>query len=292
MRQSKPLRMIPTSAGYDPNDLAKIIESLQKGSVACITGAGCSTESGIPDYRSPEGSYSKGYKPMTHQDFMNSEFQRKRYWARSTMSWPGFKAKQQNACHESVDAMLENKALSCLITQNVDSLHKHPDTVHLHGRLNSVRCMECKSVHDRDAFQDQMLELNPVMLEMNVGGDRFERSDGDVEFENKDVFTNFNIPPCGTCGSRVMKPNVVLFGDSVPLPTVDHCMERVSHSSAVLCLGTSLMVYSSWRFVKLASKLDLPIYVVNIGPTRADNILDVKLETRVSEVLPIILHSI
>ena len=279
---SGPFR-VPSGDDVSPAQLDRLADSVAQGSVLCVTGAGCSTESGIPDYRSPHGSYSLGYKPMTHMDFMKRDAQRSRYWARSYVTWPAFQLRRPNECHKGVAALQEMGLVSSVITQNVDGLHGTEGIVDLHGRLDKVVCMDCGTESSRNVWQADLATYNPTVavdetMELN-------RSDGDSEI-GKELERSFRVPPCRACASLMTKPHVVLFGDTVPKLRVEHCHSLVERSSSVLVLGTSLEVYSSWRFVKAAVALGRPVNIVNIGSTRADDLATEKVAARVGSVLP------
>ena len=271
--------------------LARIIDTLDAGKVLCITGAGCSTESGIPDYRSPNGSYSVGYKPMTHAQFMRSEAQRKRYWVRAFLSWPSFGSKQQNECHTGLHALQTRGHIEHIITQNVDGLHGREGVTDLHGRLDEVRCMDCGHVSSRAQWHNDTIAHNPELAARLDPSLPLDRSDGDAEVGDGDIDA-FKVPPCRECGGLMTKPNVVLFGDTVPHSRVDACYDLVGDAKSVLVCGTSLAVFSSWKFIKRAQERSLPVTIINIGPTRADAIATAKIDVRVGEALPILLQRV
>eukprot|EP01023_Acetabularia_acetabulum_P035305 TRINITY_DN33305_c0_g1_i1.p1 TRINITY_DN33305_c0_g1~~TRINITY_DN33305_c0_g1_i1.p1 ORF type:complete len:377 (-),score=53.43 TRINITY_DN33305_c0_g1_i1:228-1190(-) len=274
-------------------------------SVAVLTGAGVSTESNIPDYRGPNGAYTTGFKPMTHQEFISSESKRQRYWSRSYVGWPKFSNVQPNDAHISLARLQENSWINSIMTQNVDRLHQKggaKNVLELHGTTHEVVCLGCKDIDDREQFQKTMTKLNPQLAglvnNLNNGSrerklqiDRkgedvrmpVQRPDGDVELVDAGV--GLVIPPCQNCGSLDLKPNVVFFGDSVPVEAVEAAKKAVVDNQALLVLGSSLMVYSAFRLVKLAQQLGKKIAVVNVGDTRADDIVDFKVQARVGEVL-------
>lgn len=203
-------------------------------SIVTITGAGISTVSGIPDYRGPEGSYSKGYKPMTHQDFVKKELQRKRYWTRSTFGWVRFSAAQPNEAHRSLVRLEQQGIVRHLITQNVDRLHAkagHQHSTDLHGRIDRVRCMCCQGTLPRDSMQELLLQSNPVLADMLAEqqlNPTQMRSDGDMELQFDD-YAQIQLPYCQACGpdKGILKPDVVLFGDNVPLDRVENLYREV-----------------------------------------------------------------
>ena len=274
-------------------DLSSVRNLLRGGNVTCITGAGCSTESGIPDYRSPQGSYSRGYKPMTQNAFMTSEFQRKRYWIRSIHSWESFSGKKPNNCHITLDKLCDNGSLNKIITQNVDGFHRHKNTIPLHGELAKIICAKCGVKGSRYDFQKELKAANPNLVG-NINPDLpLNRSDGDVDLDlSTEKIDSFNIPPCHSCGSLFTKPDVVLFGGVVPEAVVNSVYETLDTSSGILVLGSSLQVYSAWRFVKYMIKKEKPLHIINIGPTRGDKFAATKIEHHVTAVLPKIASSI
>jgi NAD-dependent SIR2 family protein deacetylase len=245
-----------------------------------LTGAGISTDSGIPDYR---GAGRVARHPLTFDEFMGSEQNRVRYWARSFVGWSRVALANPNQGHFALakSAQVEN-----LITQNVDGLHQRAGSksvLELHGRLDRVICTGCGEILSRSEFDARIANLNPnVPREQNV---EFT-PDGDAEVE---VGQNFRVPNCAGCGSH-FKPDVVFFGEQVPTARVETAGRWVSEAEGLLIAGTSLTVNSGLRLVKAAKKLNLPIVIVNLGETRADLLADVKLNASTSEVLELILR--
>mmetsp|Transcript_12802 Transcript_12802/g.16821 ORF Transcript_12802/g.16821 Transcript_12802/m.16821 type:complete len:401 (+) Transcript_12802:49-1251(+) len=260
--------------------------------ITVLTGAGCSTDSGIPDYRGPNGSYSRGYKPMVHDQFMRSEYHRKRYWARTSLGWEKFSAAKPNPTHFSLAQLESIGKIQALITQNVDGLHQKAgsrNVIDLHGRNDKVICMNCGLKSSRRILQQQLQLMNPSWLEQYrrfVDDPNSRRSDGDVAIEAKD-FDEFQLPCCQRC-QGVLKPDVVFFGDNVKKPVVEEAYDYVHNSDAMLVVGTSLMVYSGFRFVKRAQDLGIPIAVINMGETRADKeqVPHYKFKSNSSVLLP------
>jgi NAD-dependent SIR2 family protein deacetylase len=238
-----------------------------------LTGAGCSTDSGIPDYRDENGDW-KRTRPVMFQAFMGDLHTRRRYWARSLVGWRRFGHAQPNDAHRALARLGQQGRTEVLVTQNVDGLHQSagsPDVIDLHGRLDQVRCMGCERRSGREELQRRLLDLNPSWDRL----DARDAPDGDADLDGLD-FSAFDIPACGHCGG-ILKPDVVFFGESVPRERVTAAMEAVERADAVLVIGSSLMVYSGYRFAHAASKAGKPIAAVNLGRTRADELLALKV---------------
>ncbi|KNY08774.1 MAG: NAD-dependent protein deacetylase [Achromobacter sp.] len=239
-----------------------------------LTGAGVSTDSGIPDYRDTDGEWKRS-PPMTLQTFMGNELSRARYWARSMVGWRRFGQVQPNESHLALARMQARGLVSVLVTQNVDGLHEAAgsrDVVDLHGRLDQVRCMNCDWRGGRADWQDRLQNGNPAWVLL----DATDAPDGDADLEGED-FSQFMVPPCPRCGG-IVKPDVVFFGETVPRERVDRANAGLASADAVLVVGSSLMVYSGYRFVTAASRNGMPIAAINLGRTRADNLLTLKVE--------------
>jgi NAD-dependent SIR2 family protein deacetylase len=261
------------------SDLSAFIGAHEK--LFVLTGAGCSTGSGIPDYRDGSGAWKRN-PPVTFAAFMGSEAVRKRYWARSLLGWEKISAAAPNACHRALAALESLGKISLLVTQNVDGLHQaagSENVVDLHGRMDGLRCMGCGAAASRRQFQAELARLNPEF----VGLAAARAPDGDADLEGVD-FSRFIVPPCPAC-SGVQKPNVVFFGESVPRERVDAAYRAVRDADAVLVVGSSLMVYSGFRFVDEAARLGKPCAAVNLGRTRADGLLALKVEADCAEAL-------
>jgi NAD-dependent SIR2 family protein deacetylase len=249
-----------------------------------LTGAGCSTDSGIPDYRDAEGQWKRA-QPVTYQAFMGEYATRQRYWARSLLGWPRFVAAQPNGVHRALATLEDRGQVSLLLTQNVDRLHQAAgsgDVVDLHGRLDVVRCMGCERRTPREAFQHELIARNPGWLELEAG----VAPDGDADLEAD--FAAFDIPACAHC-SGVLKPDVVYFGENVPRERVQAAQHALAHSDAMLVVGSSLMVYSGFRFAQWAHKSGTPIAALNRGRTRADDLLSLKVEHDCADALAFLL---
>ena len=240
-----------------------------------LTGAGVSTDSGIPDYRGP-GSVARS--PMTYQEFLESEANRRRYWARAHVGWSRMRSVQPNATHQWLAERQES--LTGLITQNVDTLHEragHRDVIDLHGRIDRVRCLDCTALAERTTVHQRLERLNPGWSEL----DATVLPDGDVGLEATDGFI---VASCEHCAGR-LKPDVVFFGESVPKEVVARCFSLVDHAEALVVLGSSLQVMSGLRFVRHAAKRGIPIVIVNRGATRGDDLATVKIDGGVAETL-------
>jgi NAD-dependent SIR2 family protein deacetylase len=246
-----------------------------------LTGAGCSTDSGIPDYRDHDGEWKRA-QPVMFQPFMNDEHTRKRYWARSLVGWRHFRRAKPNGAHCALADLEREGRIELLVTQNVDCLHEAAgsrNVVDLHGRLDAVRCMSCSQRERREDFQQRLLALNPAWAQL----DAREAPDGDADLEGRD-FTAFIVPACGYCGG-ILKPDVVFFGESVPRDRVDRAMRGIQDADAMLVVGSSLMVYSGYRFAQAAAEAGKPIAAVNLGRTRADHLLALKVSQPCAEAL-------
>lgn len=248
--------------------------------VMILTGAGVSTDSGIPDYRDGDGAW-KRKQPVQHGEFMESLHARQRYWGRSLLGWPVIRNARPNAAHQHI-AELERRGHSrLLVTQNVDRLHQKAGTqsvMDLHGRADEVICMQCQGRSTRDAVHDRCAGLNPDFGEYSVAA----APDGDADLEVD--FTDFRIADCEDCGG-ILKPDVVFFGDYVPRPRVEHALDTLEQSDGLLVIGSSLMVYSGFRYCRYASEWGKPIATLNLGRTRADPLVETKLNAPITDTL-------
>lgn len=271
---------ISAALGYSI-DFAR--EKLAGKQIAVLTGAGISTDSGIPDYRG-EGRVAR--HPMTFETFMQSEQAQRRYWARSFVGWSRIAQAEPNAGHFALAQFEASGLLSGIITQNVDGLHQGAGSkavLDLHGRLNRVRCMRCSLVISREEMDLWLSELNPGLQK----DDSVEFSpDGDAEIE---ATAQFRFPGCPACAG-VLKPDVVFFGESVAPQLVEKAFNLVDRASALLVAGSSLSVNSGFRFAKHAHKQGKPLVIVNLGPTKADELASVKLVGNTSLVLQRLLN--
>ncbi|WP_393063275.1 NAD-dependent protein deacetylase [Streptomyces sp. LN549] len=247
-------------------DLEPVADALSTGGVLVLSGAGISTESGIPDYRGEGGSLSR-HTPMTYQDFTGSAQARRRYWARSHLGWRTFGRARPNAGHRAVAAFERHGLLSGVITQNVDGLHQaagSKDIVELHGSLDRVVCLSCHAFSSRRELARRLEEANtgfdPVAAAINP--------DGDADLTDEQV-GDFRVVSCSVCGG-ILKPDVVFFGEAVPPPRVEHCRELVHGAASLLVLGSSLTVMSGLRFVRQADRAGKAVLIINRDLTRGD----------------------
>lgn len=249
--------------------------------VFVLTGAGCSTGSGIPDYRDREGQWKRA-QPVTYQAFVGDPAVNARYWARSFVGWPRVAAAQPNAAHYAIARWQERGTVSALVTQNVDGLHQRagsPMAIDLHGRLDAVVCLSCSAARPRTELQSWLAERNPEW----AGLEAETAPDGDADLDDRD-FSAFRVPACPHCGG-MLKPDVVFFGENVPRPRYLQAQQALLDSDAVLVAGSSLMVYSGYRFVRAAHEAGLPIAIVNRGRTRADDLASLKIDADVGAAL-------
>lgn len=246
-----------------------------------LTGAGISTGSGIPDYRDRNGGW-KGATPIQHQDFINQLAKRRRYWARSMAGWPPVARATPNPGHHAIARLGGLGRLSLLVTQNVDGLHQAAGSrgvVDLHGRLDRVICLVCDTRISRHRVQDMLIEANRGWLH---DADAM-RPDGDIELGDVD-YEAFNVPACPVCGGT-LKPDVVFFGGAVPGARVTRSWTGLAGADAVLVAGSSLMVWSGFRFVREAARNGLPILSINRGHTRADDLITQRIDGDCGAVL-------
>ncbi|BFI95656.1 MAG: NAD-dependent protein deacetylase [Rhodanobacter sp.] len=239
-----------------------------------LTGAGCSTASGIPDYRDRDGQW-KRTPPVTYAAFMQEAHTRQRYWARSLVGWRRFGRAQPNATHRALVELERLGRIERLVTQNVDGLHQRAGStgvVDLHGRLDAVRCMSCEWRGPRQEFQLALLARNPDWANLDAA----DAPDGDADLENQD-FASFSVPPCPHCAG-IVKPDVVFFGENVPRERVAAAMDACRSADAMLVVGSSLMVYSGYRFAHAAAQAGKPVAAVTLGRTRADALLALKVD--------------
>jgi NAD-dependent SIR2 family protein deacetylase len=264
-------------------DSVEALASLFRGRrLVVLTGAGCSTESGIPDYRGP-GTRARARNPIQHREFLTKPEVRARYWARSLLGWPRFSSARPNAAHEALAAMEREGRVLGLITQNVDRLHHVAGSqrvIELHGALARVRCLDCEAVEPRAELQDRLLALNPGFAERSAE----LLPDGDAELPLEAVRA-FLVADCTRCGGT-LKPDVVFFGDNVPPPTVEAAFSLLEQGDALLVVGSSLAIYSGFRFLQRAVDRHMPVGVINIGECRGVELVDVRVEARAGEVLP------
>jgi NAD-dependent SIR2 family protein deacetylase len=266
-------------------------EFVGRGAACVLSGAGLSTESGIPDYRGPSGAL-RARLPMTLAEFRGSAAARQRYWARAHIGWRRLAAAQPNAGHLAVAALQQAGVLRGIITQNVDGLHQAAGArgvIELHGTLDRVVCLECGARSTRDALDGRLRAANPD-LDWDGVAVAASNPDGDVELSDEQV-ARFRLVGCECCGGDLLKPDVVFFGENVPRPRVQRCFELVEGSACLLVLGSSLTVMSGLRFVHRARQEGIPVAIVNQGATRGDPFADLKLDAALGEVLPALVRA-
>ncbi len=249
--------------------------------VFVLTGAGCSTESGIPDYRGLDGEW-KRQRPIEFQPFVRDPLMRSRYWARSLIGWRSFGRADPNDAHLALADWEKRGTVRLLVTQNVDGLHQSAGSrrvIDLHGRLDRVRCLTCRHGSARDAWQSHLAGLNAAW----TGLDAPVAPDGDADLDGLD-FSGFVVPPCPRCGG-VVKPDVVFFGENVPPWRHTQATGALADSDAMLVVGSSLMVHSGYRYALAAHRRGIPIVAVNLGRTRADHLLTLKVAAAASTTL-------
>jgi NAD-dependent SIR2 family protein deacetylase len=262
--------------------VAVLADLMAGGGTVVLSGAGISTESGIPDYRGPDGALTR-HTPMTYQTFVADPAARSRYWARSYLGWRRISAARPNAGHHAVARLYRRGLLAGIITQNVDGLHQSAgaaDVTELHGSLFRVTCLRCGDTIARQQFDVWLREANPH-FDARVTA---VNPDGDVDLPPEQL-DGFRVVDCPVCGG-VVKPDVVFFGETVPAPRVGACFELVEGARLLLVLGSSLTVMSGRRFVLRAAKLGIPVAIVNRGTTRGDAYAAVTVDAALGAVLP------
>jgi len=250
-----------------------------------LTGAGMSTDSGIPDYRGPDAPTRM---PMTIGEFRSGPAARQRYWARSHLGWQRMHQASPNAGHRALADLQHHGAVGSVVTQNVDGLHQRAGTarvIDLHGRIDRVICLDCHAISSRADLHARLTAANP---DFGDGLRLTHRPDGDVELTDTG---NFVLVGCRSCGGD-LKPDVVFFGENVPPDRVAECYQLVEGAAALLVLGSSLTVQSGLRFVRRAHRLGTPVAIVNRGATRGDEFADLKLDAGCSELLTQVLSRI
>ena len=249
-----------------------------------ITGAGISRGSGIQTYRDEAGKW-KSNSPIQHSEFLTKETARKRYWARSYIGWPNVASAKPNNGHKSLNILESKGFVSTLVTQNVDRLHQkagHKRVTDLHGRLDQVVCMDCGLLFSRHEIQTWLVKNNPNIVHMKTSKNSL-RPDGDAEVSEAYV-EELKVPECPQC-KGLLKPNVVFYGSTVSKEIVNYLFDRLRKAKALLIVGSSLMVYSSFRFCKYARENDVPVICINQGLTRGDDLFSLKVDRDCSEVL-------
>jgi NAD-dependent SIR2 family protein deacetylase len=246
-----------------------------------LTGAGCSTESGIPDYRDAGGEWKRP-PPIMFQEFVGNERARKRYWARSLAGFRRLRCARPNEAHHSLAVLEKRGQVAQLVTQNVDGLHQaagSEQVIDLHGRIDTVLCLGCGRRSSREQLQLELERRNPAFAALEA----VEAPDGDADLEDV-AFETFDVPVCDGCGG-LLKPDVVFFGEGVPRERVHRAMDAIERSDAMLVVGSSLMVYSGYRFVRAMADTGKPIAAINLGRTRADDLITLKVAERCTTAL-------
>jgi NAD-dependent SIR2 family protein deacetylase len=260
-----------------------LVDLVGGGDVVVLSGAGLSTDSGIPDYRGATGRLRR-HTPMTYQTFLRDPRGRHRYWARSYVGWRQIRSARPNAGHHAIADLQAAGLLGGVITQNVDGLHQAAgarDVVELHGGLDRTVCLDCGDVAARAGLDERLRAANP-----HFGPHTDEvNPDGDAELAD-DVLDGFVMVGCLACGGGPLKPDVVFFGETVPRDRVERCFALVENAGSLLVLGSSLTVMSGYRFVLRAAKRGIPVGIVTEGPTRGDQKADVRVDGPLGTVLP------
>jgi len=270
------------ASGTESDRAGDLIRRLfEDGSVVVLTGAGLSTSSGIPDYRDGDGQWKRG-KPIDHHDFLRSESTRRRYWARSFVGWPTIGLATPSRGHHALAQLERLGRIVLIITQNVDGLHQRAGSrsvLELHGGLERVICLYCHRTFQRASVQTWMSEANPAF----TSDAALVAPDGDAQIAER-FHADFRIPACPSCGG-MLKPDVVFFGDSVPKDRVKAGMDAIVAARGLVVVGSSLMVYSGFRFADHANRLGKPVMAINLGKTRADRLLCAKVQEDCDEFL-------
>ncbi|TQJ32830.1 NAD-dependent protein deacetylase [Arthrobacter sp. SLBN-122] len=279
-----PVAPAPPSSD-DLEVLARIRDLLAGAPFALLTGAGLSTDSGIPDYRGPD---SPPRRPMTYQEFVRDAGNRRRYWARNHIGWSHMRHADPNQGHYSAAELERRGYLTGLITQNVDRLHQDAgssNVVDLHGRYDQVICLDCGRTYTRRLLAGVFEELNPGFLERAAASGLVEMApDADATVEDQALISSFVVPVCPACGGT-LKPDFVYFGENVPKDRVERSYAIVDRAAALVVAGSSLTVMSGLRFVRHAAREPKPVVIINRGQTRGDDRAAIKLETGVSQAL-------
>ena len=273
------LHALSTASGSAADCLADWCRGRSR--LVVLTGAGCSTDSGIPDYRDEIGQW-KRKPPVQQRDFVAHHSVRQRYWARSLLGWRHFSKAEPNDAHRALARLEAAGRVHYLITQNVDGLHQQAGSravTDLHGRLDEVECLACKARIPRGDMQQALEARNPGWSVLSAA----HAPDGDADLDGRD-FSGFDVPACGLCGG-VLKPAVVFFGDSIPAASTQAALAEVRGADALLVVGSSLMVWSGFRLVREAAERGIAVAALNLGLTRADGLLHLKLAAPCGDTL-------
>jgi len=268
---------------HQENQLDTLHRAMAERHFLVLTGAGISTSSGIPDYRDSDG-VRRGKAPMMYQEFLATAQARRRYWARGMLGWPRVRIAQPNKAHLALATLQQRGRISGLITQNVDTLHDQAgthDVIELHGSLHRVLCLDCQLRSARDAIQRQMEIDNPYLAQVHA----VQAPDGDTLLDPA-FEEHFQVPHCPHCNGERLKPDVVFFGENVAPAPAARAMAAVGHAEGLLVVGSSLMAYSAFRLCKAMVEQGKPVIAINLGKTRADELLQVKIEAECERLLP------
>ncbi|MGO1522838.1 MAG: Sir2 family NAD-dependent protein deacetylase [Nesterenkonia sp.] len=281
-------RTVEESAQPQPAETARagVLSLLRGGGMLCVTGAGVSTDSGIPDYRGPQGSL-KRHRPMTYQEFQYDSAARRRYWARSFLGWRRMGTAQPNRNHQLLAQWQSRGILMGLITQNVDGLHAAAGSdpmVALHGELSTVVCLNCGNREDRQAMDIRLEEANPGYAEAAMAAVDQVNPDGDVTLDESWV-RRFHMVTCLVCGADVLKPDVVYFGENVPEERKAAVAQLRESAQSLLVVGSSMAVMSGYSIALRMHRAGKPVAVINGGPSRADTKADWRWRTRIAPAL-------
>ncbi|WP_417697422.1 NAD-dependent protein deacetylase [Pseudomonas sp.] len=263
----------------------QLLEHMTGRRFLVLTGAGISTPSGIPDYRDSEG-VRRGRQPMMYQEFLAKPEARRRYWARAMLGWPRVRQARPNVAHEALAMLQAHHRISGLITQNVDTLHDQAgshDVIELHGSLHRVLCLDCEQRSERQQIQLLMQAQNPYL----AGVDAVQAPDGDTLLDAA-FEARFQVPRCPHCDGERLKPDVVFFGENVAAVTAIRAMQAVEQADGLLVVGSSLMAWSAFRLCRAIKEQGKPLLAINRGKTRADELLDLKLEEPCEQLLPLL----
>ncbi|WP_285410298.1 NAD-dependent protein deacetylase [Pseudomonas sp. FR229a] len=269
--------------------LDTLVQAMAEDKFLVLTGAGISTPSGIPDYRDSDG-VRRGRQPMMYQEFLSAPESRRRYWARAMLGWPRVRQARPNAAHQALATLQQRGRISDLITQNVDTLHDQAgshDVIELHGSLHRVLCLDCGQRSPRDEIQRQMEAENPYLS----GVDAVQAPDGDTLLDPA-FEARFQVPQCPHCAGERMKPDVVFFGENVAQATAARAMAAAENAAGLLVVGSSLMAYSAFRLCRVIAERGKPLMAINLGRTRADDLLDLKIEGSCEVLLPWIVEKL
>ena len=275
------------SLQHQDDHLDNLYQAMAERRFLVLTGAGISTSSGIPDYRDSDG-VRRGKAPMMYQEFLATAQARRRYWARAMLGWPRVRIAQPNPAHRALATLQQRQRISGLITQNVDTLHDQAgshDVIELHGSLHRVLCLDCQQRSQRDVIQQLMEHENPYL----AGVDAVQAPDGDTLLDPA-FEARFCIPHCPHCNGQRLKPDVVFFGENVAQATAASAMVAVEQAEGLLVVGSSLMAYSAFRLCKAMVAQGKPVIAINLGKTRGDELLQIKIEASCERLLPLLVE--